>query len=89
MNIWFMFDNHAFAKLGDAQTPRADMEAKAAELFAEDGGGSLFARMSQGSESIHCHGKRLPGGAGWGATPAMLREFFDAVDERVNWIARG
>jgi hypothetical protein len=86
VNIWFMYDNHTFAKIGDPLvTPRAAMEAKARECFAEDGCGGLFTKDFAG---LSIEGTRQPNGR-YGVTDADLLAFFDRVDERVNWIARG
>lgn len=87
MNVWFMYDCHLFDKIGDGATTREAMEAKARECFSKDGCGSIFARGVHGAE-VSLHGKPKAGG-GYGVTDAELAIFFDRVDERANWEARG
>jgi hypothetical protein len=87
MKVWFMYDRHQFAQVGDSQTSRQNMEARAKELFAEDGCGSLFARTVTGMEAAACNGKPMADGT-WGADADELRCFFDAVDEHINWECR-
>ena len=89
MNVWFMFDNHTFAKVGDPTTPRAAMEQKARDLFAEDGCGSLFTRNAMDRSILPpLHGTRQDNGR-YGVTDDALRAFFDKLDDCVNWEARG
>ena len=74
MRVWFMYDCHTFAKVGDGSSSREQMEARARELFAEDGCGSLFARDSNGR---------------YGISDDALAAFFNRVEEHANWEARG
>jgi hypothetical protein len=83
-----MYDCHMFARVGDGSTSRAAMEARARELFAEDGSGSLYAKDERSSTFVSLGGKRLPDGH-YGVTDADLSAFFDRVDEHANWEARG
>ena len=88
MKIWFMFDNHTFARVGDSTTGREAMESRARELFAKDGCGSLFARDERDRHAANVNGTRQPDGR-YGVTDAALAEFFDRVEEHANWLARG
>lgn len=87
MKVWFMYDCHIFSQVGDSQTSRQVMEARAKELFAEDGCGSLVARTVTGIDAAVCHGKLLADGT-WGVNADELHRFFDAVDEHINWECR-
>jgi hypothetical protein len=87
MKVWFMYDCHLFAQVGDSQTSRQEMEARAKYLFAVDGCGSLFARTVTNIDAAVCHGKPLADGA-WGVDDDELRCFFDAVDDHINWECR-
>jgi hypothetical protein len=87
MKVWFMYDCHLFAQVGDSQTPRQEMEARAKDLFSFDGCGSLFARTVIGMDAAACNGKPLADGT-WGVDADELRRFFDAVDEYINWECR-
>lgn len=88
MRVWFMYDCHTFAKVGDGSSSREQMEARARELFAEDGCGSLFARDSNGRQITYCHGQRQPNGR-YGISDDALAAFFNRVEEHANWQARG
>jgi hypothetical protein len=77
MKVWFMFDNNTFAKVGDGNTPRVELESKARELFRRDQHGIVFARSSDDREVASC------------TTALRLDKFFDRVDEYANWEARG
>lgn len=87
MNVWFMYDNHCFARVGNSSTSREAMEKRAAELFSEDGCGSIFARDTRNHTAAHLHGRLIDGS--YGVTPDDLKAFFDRVDEHANWEARG
>jgi hypothetical protein len=88
MRVSFMYDGHTFARVGDIATPRSDMEKRAAELFMEDGCGSLFARDASGERLKPLHGHRMLNGR-WGVDDSEISAFFDQVDEHINWLARG
>ncbi len=89
MTIWFMYDNHTFARVGDYTSSRAALEAKARALFAEDGCGSLFARNTKEDwDVVSLVSARQPDGR-YGVSDAALTLFFDRVDEYANWEARG
>lgn len=92
MNISFLYDNHAFASVGDSQTPRDVLHSKALELFEEDNCGMLFAKWPD-SANIHrsgpvLHSRKLETGR-YGVTEIELNAFLDAVEDEVNWVARG
>lgn len=89
MKVWFMFDNHLFEMVGDSFTTREQMEKKAAELFSQDGCGTMFVRDRK-DEGIckRLAGRKITEGQ-WGVTSNDLVKFFDAVDEYANWEARG
>jgi hypothetical protein len=59
MKIWFMYENHTFAKVTD-MSPAA-LVACAKQLFKEDGCGCLFVHDETGTtiSSLTFHGKRL------------------------------
>lgn len=77
MRVWFMYDNHTFAKVGDGLVDRATMQEKARQLFARDPYGIVFARDSRDHEIAHA------------SREADLSQFFDRIDEYTNWEARG
>ena len=77
MNVWFMYDNHTFAMIGDDSTSREAMEIKARECFGRDGSGTLFAIDSQGQPVADCQDE------------FDMPEFFDLIEEHMNWEARG
>ena len=86
--IWFMYDCHAFARVGSPGVDSTDeMKARSRELFAEDGCGMLGGR-GVGVEGLRLHGSRQPDGT-YGVTDAALDSFFNSVDERINWLCRG
>jgi hypothetical protein len=84
MNVWFMFDNHTFALVGNSMTPRVLMEAMARDLFAEEGSGYLFVKEPQKIDLI---GTSRPDGT-FGVTDESLTAFFDRVEELINWECR-
>lgn len=86
MTIWFMHDNHTFSKVGELHdTDREAMVQRAYKLFQDDHCGMLCATFGD-SEHLRTvlHGRLYVG-----ATPTQIDEFFDSIDEEVNWIARG
>ena len=90
MKVWFMYDCHVFAKVGDGSTSREAMMARAKELFAEDGCGSIFACDVRDREIAHAHGHPQTGPlTGWGISDDALNRFFDKCEEHANWEARG
>lgn len=88
MKVWFMYDCHVFARVGDDSTSREEMETRARELFKEDGCGSLFARDAYGREITHCYGQRQADGR-YGICEETMAAFFNRVEEHMNWQARG
>jgi hypothetical protein len=92
MQIGFMYDNHTFAKVGDSQTPRAELLSNALELFKYDGCGMLFARWTDSANIRRAapvaHGKLQEDGR-YGVSAADVDAFLDAVEEEINWVARG
>ena len=81
MKVWFMYDNHTFALVGDAMTTRAEMVTKARNCFAEDRYGSLFARDS--------HDRAIADLGGPVLDESQMAGFFDTIEEHANWEARG
>lgn len=77
MRVWFMHDNHTFARVGDGSVDRATMQERARQLFAQDPHGVVFARDALDHEITHA------------SSEADLHRFFDRVDEHTNWEARG
>jgi hypothetical protein len=77
MRVWFMRDNHTFARVGDGTVDRATMQEKARQLFALDPYGIVFARDCRDHEIAHA------------SKEADLPQFFDRIDEHTNWEARG
>lgn len=88
MKVWFMYNCDAFALVGNSNTSRSAMEEKARQVFAEDVFGGLYAHDERGRTFARCLGKRQPDGR-YGVSDEALAEFFDSVDEHINWIARG
>lgn len=83
MRVWFMFDNHAFARV------EGDRAAVLRRLFDEDGCGSAFMRdVLDRSNGMPLHGHRLPSGK-YGVTDDEIDAFLARVDELENWEARG
>lgn len=74
LKIWFMYDNHGFARVEPRD--KLGLIRRAKELFAEDGCGSLFVRDEHDAElrSLTVNGHRLGNGQ-YGVT----------VDEIVQW----
>lgn len=92
MNIWFMYDNHTFAKVPDITTaPRELVEAHLRALFIEDGCGTVFVRDGRNKEIAHLHGHPLGeiGKSPWGVYPVEIESFLDKVEEHLNWESRG
>lgn len=79
MRIWFMYDCHAFAQLKDLS--RDVLAARARELFAEDGCGTLFVRDEYGGDlgSLTLHGRRQADGK-YGISDNELHKWLDEVD---------
>lgn len=89
MDIWFMYDNHRFKRIGDPATEnRHDLECRIVLCFAEDGFGVVFFKETQKAKELELWGHKLSDGKN-GITADEVKEFFDKVDERINWLARG
>lgn len=87
MNVWFMYDNHLFAKYrGEAESgPLRDWIAA---KFSEDKCGSVFARdardhsIGRGLHSVYEDGEHR-------VRPADVDRFIAEIEEHMNWEARG
>ena len=89
MDIWFMYDNHRFKRVGNpASELRYDLECRIALCFEEDGCGHVFFKEMNNRSTVELFGHKLPEGP-WGVTKQEIKEFLDKVDERINWLARG
>lgn len=85
MTIWFMYDNHLFAKYrGEAESgPLRDWIAA---KFAEDKCGSVFARDARDNTVGHLYTLHSDG---WALLPSDVDTFLATVEEHANWEARG
>jgi hypothetical protein len=83
-HIWFMFDNHSFAKI--RTTERGQMIARAVELFKEDGCGSLFVRDECGAElkNLTVNGRELGNGL-YGVPRDEIEQWADAVQTELSF----
>ncbi len=74
MNIWFMYDNHTFAKIIDLT--QAALIARAKDLFRQDGCGSLYVHDESGTTigSLTLHGRRRENGT-YGVSEDKLRKW--------------
>lgn len=79
LRIWFMFDNHTFAKIAPTLDAAALVQS-AEKLFAKDGCGMLFVRDALGGDlkSLTLHGRQL-GNRSWGVTKSDLANWAAAV----------
>ena len=83
LSIWFMYDNHTFAKI---KSRDSGLVVEAARLFAEDGCGSLFVR-DEFDATLHgltLQGHRLANGR-FGVTRAELDAWADAVMAEISF----
>lgn len=83
-SIWFMFDNHTFAKVINGD--RASLIRQGANLFSKDGCGSLFVKDEWGGsmEKLTLHGRMLTKGR-YGVTDAALEQWADDVLSEISF----
>ncbi len=78
MKIWFMHDNHTFARLPSlTDNDRVVVKSAIYEKFKEDGCGLVFARGHGDRAIAHCDK--------W----QEVNAFLDKCEEYENWEARG
>lgn len=78
LKVWFMFDNHGFARIEPRD--RDGLIKRAAELFARDGCGSLFVRDETDTnlKGFDLHGHPIGHGA-WGVKDDELARWAEKV----------
>jgi hypothetical protein len=78
LKVWFMYDNHTFARV--EEITREELIARGKSLFDEDGCGSMFVRDAAEAQidSLTLHGHMLRPRK-WGVTKAELAKWADAV----------
>lgn len=80
MKIWFMYDNHTFAKVTDLSPDALFKRAK--ELFEEDGCGGLYVHDESGTtiQALTFHGRMLHHGR-YGAYDDDLERWVAKIQE--------
>ena len=78
LKIWFMYDNHTFAKVTDRS--RGGLIQAAKELFGEDGCGALFVRDEHDCElyALTLNGHRQSDGR-YGVLDREVEEWADKI----------
>ncbi len=78
LKVWFMFDNHTFARIEPLD--RESLVKQATELFAEDRYGMLAVRDRDAPlGSLYLHGNGKP------ADPTELGKWADAVVREIEF----
>ena len=80
MNIWYMFDNHTFARI--KETDREGILRRARSLLEEDSCGSFFVRDESDAtlNKLTLHTRQLrPGEYKYGVPSAELEKWADEV----------
>src|ERR1035437_883170 len=78
LSIWFMFDNHTFAKVSDRD--REGLIRRAYDLFLRDGSGGLFVRDQNDCtiDKLTLSGCLLSNDK-YGITPIQLEKWADEI----------
>lgn len=84
ISIWFMFDNHTFARVKSRD--RNELVDEATNLFNEDGCGSLFVRDAWDAilKGLDLHGRPL-GDGHYGVLKADVEQWADKVLAEISF----
>lgn len=84
LTIWFMFDNHTFAKIHSRD--REGLVREATKLFQEDGCGSLFVKdeFNATLKMLTVDGKKLTDGT-WGVLASEVEQWAAAVVDEITF----